>query len=160
MSEQAAPAAPDERARMSARRAVALTLGSVLAVAALAGAGVGVYLLYNHQANQTSKYKAEASQLQGQLLTARADADTSYRRGFSAGQSFNAKLGLTYPKGYKAGYAAAFSGFGGWIDGSWYLVKIGRTSSNQLQISSRALVTPCQRTFIENDAIYTQGYAC
>lgn len=145
---------------MSPRRAVVLTLSAVLAVAALAGAGVGVYLLYSHASNQASKYKAQAARLQSELVTAQGQASANYQRGFSAGQKLNATLGLTYPKGFKAGYAAAFAGFGGWIVGSWYLVKIGRTSSNQYEISNRSLMTPCQRTFIENDAIYTQGYGC
>lgn len=144
---------------ITARRAVGLTLAAVIGMIVLAGAVVGVFLVYHHEAKQVSRYKTQVATVKHQLAAAQAQATSSFNRGMKLANSIQASSGNTYAKGYKDGWAGAFSGFGGWEDGSWYVVQISH-GANGHNIQYRVAVTPCQRMYESNDQIYTQGNAC
>ena len=124
-------------------------------VAGFATLGV---LLHNAQ-HRENTLSVRLRSAQADAAAARQSASSRYNAGFTAGQNLNTSLGLTYPKGYKDGWQAAFAGFNGWTDGNWYLVKIEH-GANGHNISSRFDITPCERMYMSNDELFTSGYAC
>jgi hypothetical protein len=166
MTEPLIPPVATERRQAGTRRAVLLTLGAVLLVAALATTGVGLFVLYDHTSRRADRASRRVDELKIQVdnLKAEAAAEKVYAgkqfsAGFQAATDVNRSTGLTYPKGFKDGYKAAFAGFDTWTDGAWYLVKIGH-AANGHEITNRVDVKPCQRMYLSNDEIYTTGYAC
>jgi hypothetical protein len=148
----AAPTAPP-------RRAVGLTFVGVLGVVILAAVGVGFYLLYHHESQRARGYQAQVVDLRTQLAAADKRANSAFVRGITAKMKIDKSLGYTYGGGFQAGWTAAFGGFASWQDGNWYLVQIVH-GENGHQITSRLAVTPCQRMYLSNNQIYTQGSAC
>jgi hypothetical protein len=163
--------------QMSPRKAILLTLAAVAAVILIAATAIAFGVVYRNASHRADRNHSRAENLAGQvtslknqlataadqLAAAKRRANAQYRAGYQAGvkseQNFNKSLGLTYPKGWNAGYKAAFSGFDVWNDGSWYLVKIGPNKLGH-EIESRYDIRPCQRMYMSNDTLYTGDYAC
>ena len=170
---------PKEEAATDAESARAsrlpLILVSVIALLAIAGAvALGAYASSERnkasdareevasQSSQIGDLQSALADAQSEVRSAKVDARNQYDQGYKEGQQDQKLLGGIYDKGYKDRYADAFSGFGGWDQGSWYVVKIGVPDKASLQynIDSRYDLEQCQLMYMNGDDLFSRGNGC